>query len=500
LKSVVIVTAAWGLINTLVRRLAGENLAMDDPKLNVFAQTWQFGYLPENPPLFEWILHSVQLLTGPNLASFQILKYTLLIVFAGFLYSSAKRVTGTEKWAALTVWSSILLYQIGWNYHLTLSHSLALIAMTTMSLWAGFRLIERRTITDYAIFGLACGLGLLSKYNFGGFLFVFLFAAGLDPRLRTAMLDVRLLLSFSIAALLFTPHLIWLIGNIEFTWEITSRKLGLEGPYLTRVFDGLQSSFIAILSFFLPFLLFVAAIAPRAFKISLQEEMPFERLCRRSLPISLTLIISGVVIFGIANVSERYVIPFLIPGFLWMMARVKRAISDGPREKAWMSSIIGFAAIVVVLRVVNVGAAGPPFCERCDRWIPYAALQTAIADNGLDLDGIYVGYEENTAGNLRRFLPDASIRAGNMLFYNPVHENNEMRACYFVWSEELLGQPVEDHYRYIAESPQTINVDAIWHHPMRESGWRHTHWGISPVPLDSPFYAEWCLPGWLGER
>lgn len=500
LRSVIFVAVAWGLVNALIRLIAGVNLAMDDPKLNVFAQTWQFGYLPENPPLFEWILRSVQLMTGPNLAGFLIVKYALLVVFAGFLFLAAKRVTGNGKWAALTVWSSILLYQFGWNYHLTLSHSLTLIATTSIALWAGFRVIERRKISDYALFGLVCGLGLLSKYNFGGFLVVFLCAAGLDARFRPAVFNVRLLLSFAIAALLFAPHLIWLIDNMEFTREIASRKLGLDGPHFERVLAGLQSSFIAILSFFLPFLLFVAAIAPRAFTISLQNETPYEALCRRSLPMGLTLIIAGVLVFGIAVVSERYVIPFLIPGFIWMMARVMRAIADSPGEKVWIGSTIGFAAIVVVFRIVNVGAAGAPFCDRCDRWIPYAELRTAIIENGLDLNGIYVGYEENTAGNLRRLLPGATIRAGNLLFYNPVDENNDERACYFVWSEEILGQRVEEHYRYIAEDPLTIHVDAAWHHPLRRPGWRRTRWGISPVPVESPFYAEWCLPGWLGER
>ncbi|MEZ5917693.1 MAG: hypothetical protein R3C40_09060 [Parvularculaceae bacterium] len=41
----------------------------------MLTQSWRGGYLPENPPLFEWMLIAVQGLAGPALAGFLVVKY-----------------------------------------------------------------------------------------------------------------------------------------------------------------------------------------------------------------------------------------------------------------------------------------------------------------------------------------------------------------------------------------------------------------------------------------
>lgn len=103
LPGVLAITALWGAANAVVRLFAGTRLAFDDGKVNLFTQTFQWGYLPDNPPLYEWTLSLVQLVTGPTLVSLLIAKYGLLLVTAGFTYLSARRILGSETWAAMTV-------------------------------------------------------------------------------------------------------------------------------------------------------------------------------------------------------------------------------------------------------------------------------------------------------------------------------------------------------------------------------------------------------------
>ena len=102
---------------------------------------------------------------------------------------------------------------------------------------------------------------------------------------------------------------------------------------------------------------------------------------------------------------------------------------------------------------------------------------------------IYVGYEEYTAGNVRRLLPAASVRSYNLPFYNPI---KEQKLCYFVWSEELIGISIPDHLTHITEQEETIHVKGEWRHLFRERGWRITEWGISPIGENSSLYKNWC--------
>ena len=72
----------------------------------------------KQPPLYEWMLWSVQRVTGPTLPSFLLFKYGLLTATFGFLYLVAKRIFTDQRWAAtLAALSPLMLYQIGWNLH-----------------------------------------------------------------------------------------------------------------------------------------------------------------------------------------------------------------------------------------------------------------------------------------------------------------------------------------------------------------------------------------------
>ena len=267
-------------------------------------------------------------------------------------------------------------------------------------------------------------------------------------------------------------------------------KLWLDGSQWERVGEGLGDALVAILSFYVPFLIIVAIIARKAFTRAAIVSDPILQLCRRSIIVSVVVIFGAVLFLGVSNVTERYVVPFFLPGFFWLMARVRVAVAE-KGDGVWVKTLIGAVAVMAVLRVVNVGWAGPPVCDECWRWIPYDALEAVIEEEGFDEDGIYIAYEENTAGNLRRLLPQADVRSMNLLFFNMIDTRAD-RACYFVWSEELLGQPVQAPFKAISEAPGTRIVDAPWRHPIRQNGWRSTQWGISPVPEADPFYDNFC--------
>jgi hypothetical protein len=69
LWGVVAIGLAYGLVYTSMRLAISHNLPQDDVTANILAQTLEPGYVVRQPPLLEWLLWSVQRLTGPTLLS-----------------------------------------------------------------------------------------------------------------------------------------------------------------------------------------------------------------------------------------------------------------------------------------------------------------------------------------------------------------------------------------------------------------------------------------------
>jgi 4-amino-4-deoxy-L-arabinose transferase-like glycosyltransferase len=69
--------------------LLSPTLGIDDVQEAMFAQTWELGYDPEQPPLYTWLLLAVFKLVGVNLFGLTLLRYACM--FFTFLYSLPER-------------------------------------------------------------------------------------------------------------------------------------------------------------------------------------------------------------------------------------------------------------------------------------------------------------------------------------------------------------------------------------------------------------------------
>ena len=162
LMIVIGVGLCYGLAYSALRLSLSDNLPQDDVTSNVLTQTLQIGYVPRQPPLYEWLLWLVQILTGPTLPSFLIIKYGLLTATLAFLYLAATRMFREKSFAVIAGLSPFLLYQFAWNLHEGVTHSMVLICAVAASLWAFMRIAESGRVQDYLLFGLIAGLGLIS--------------------------------------------------------------------------------------------------------------------------------------------------------------------------------------------------------------------------------------------------------------------------------------------------------------------------------------------------
>ena len=520
LRGTLIVAVFYAAANAAIRLTGGTRLAMDDAKTNLFTQAWRWGYQADNPPLYEWLVKGLHVVTGGGLASFLVLNAACLVATAGLTHLAVRRFAG-EGAAFGTACGLVLLYQVGWNYHQAFTHSALLLAMVCAGMWAGLRLMQRGRPSDYALFGTVLGLGMLSKYNFALFAGGFALAALTTGQGRRALASPWVLVTLGIAGLIVLPHGLWLAGRADAYAASLPDTLATEAGRLA----GLGSLSVAVASFFLPWAIVYGWLGRRSVpplrggtaisdgeggepQVQASEQAapstplaaarrsprrrgdraPAAMLLLRTSFAGTAVIVLGIFTFGIGAVSERYVIPILLPAYAGLAASLLAARPGTLRP--YLLASLALALLFSSVRLAGFVRPGPPFCDDCRAFVPYEALTRTLEDT-VPPDAVLLAREENTAGNLVHAFPRARVTSLNLLTrFNPATPADADRPCHYVWSEDTVGGvPLHPVFAFAYDDPRTVFVDAAWPGRLGEAG-RRTVWGITP--LEGPLYARFC--------
>ena len=482
--------ALYALLHAGAARLAGPTLALDDAKLNVVAQSFQRGYLPANPPLFEWLLILAQHVAGPGALGFALVKTTFFAAAGGFAYLAAKELLPNRLWAALCALSLLLLFQFGWNYHQAFTHTTALIAATAFFWFALARLLRAGSMRDYALLGVALGVGLMAKYSFAGAVLAAFAALALQREGRRALANPRLLLSLAIAALLLAPHASWVaVNNAGLAEGMTTRLTegGVE-PHWRRAAQGVPSALGVMIAFFLPLGLVATALLRRTLPDLASAPSPGLRLARDATLIGAAGLLAAVVIVGMGRMEDRYVIPFLYPAVFVIAAALMRAPGERANATILAFCAASFAVFCLGFKLATVLRPGPPFCDSCRQFVVFEPLRDALVSRGFAGEGTLVGFDETTAGNLRRLFPQARILAWSLPAYAPPQAPSGA-PCFFVWSLDLGPAPPETLLAGIGEA-QAARVESLTRPLARER--RRTEWTVAAIEPDGPIYDQIC--------
>ena len=516
LRGVIIFFVIYGCVHGVITRLPGPTLALDDVKLAVTTQSWQWGYLPNNPPLYDWLLIATQSVFGPSLLASIVLKYTLMLIAAVVTFFAAREVTGKDVPAGLSAFSLLAFAQIAWNFHETFTHSLAVIVTTLVFCYAVFRLIRAPSLANYAMCGLAIGLGLLSKYSFALVAVCFLLAAIIRPAPRRIVLDWRSLVALAIAAVIVWPHGLWLAdqgasradvlsGVVSSANSVTPQSVDAElGAQITsHLMAGANASW-AVFSFLAPLACFVLLSFPASRKLysfsaeALKSEAVI--LVRNAVAIGIILVILGAGLIGGEAVQERYVtalflpVVFLLAGFI---AQIPPFPSPMPIPISIPVQIARYTAIIFLIvvsvaavRTIKAVSPGEPFCHSCRQWTPYEPLARALHDEGFSA-GTLVGYSDQTAGNLRRLIADARVISSHMPAYTP--PGDRVTPCYFIWSSELSAA-LDPSLSKILSTLSISIVEAEWKKPFTQEVWRKTSWSFVRLDDNEALARSMCKP------
>lgn len=486
---------AYSLVHSGFRLLASSSLGEEDPLVDLAVQQLRLGYVAPRPPLYEWLMWAVQRLTGPGIAGFLVVKYGALIATAGFLYAAAMRVHGERVWAFLTVESLALIYQIAWRYHEGFAHEIPTMVAVAATVWAAMRLADTGRLADYALLGLAVGLGLLSSLLYWAFLVALLAAALLQPAIRARLARPGVLLTLVVALVLASPYLYWLAtqgGPLQGLAHYSANPLNNVGK-------GLLDAVRGPLFYLAPLVVIVPVMFPGASRIALADfgrrpdtgpKPDLAQLVLHQALAGAALTVVGAVALGTAGYAMHQLMPLYLASVIWLMDVARRACAHDARPRLRFAR---FAAAVAVLalsvRLANMFVLDP-VCKLCRWGIPYDGLAAALVERGLPRspDGAIVAVDAETGGNLRARLPNGPhVYLAGVPGLATGRETLAPRPAAYVWRARPEDEAAAANLlpallpsdRGVADAAL---VSVPWHHLWRKTGYRSSQWHVLVVP------------------
>jgi hypothetical protein len=484
-RGVFVFWICFGFAHAILRLNISRALSLDDSRASELVQEFALGYQERQPPLYEWLLWCVQRLFGPEIESHLVVRYTLIAAIGLACYGAVRAALKDERWAAAASISLAMSYPVGWSFHEWATQTILLCVACFATLHAAINWLEKPSARTALWLGAAIGLGLMSKFSYPLMLGGLAIACLSMEELRHRLADKRLLLSLAVALLMCAPYLYWLTqvhGNVIHAVEHT--MITQEKSHWLRALIGLAKLIKSLLLFLLPWLAFVAAIAPRAFgfgRPSTRAGMA-ERLTLRAMIAAAILVTIGVVAIGATNIAERYMHAVLMIAPVYVFARIARFDPNGLtlRPLATVSLIVAFA----VLGIRVLATTDTIFAKRADRLsqVPFHGLALALEGRGIERSTV-VTPDVRDAGNLRSFLPHLRVIAlDSFRKKNPPQRRGNDGACWLIYNG--LHQGEEE--RALALHPRDLQRIEVNPPASGFGAPRHGLWFLGKLDPDSP--------------
>ncbi len=389
-------------LQVVLRLWASPFLELDEAALMMSARDFRAGYGGQLP-LYEWIQTAAFRLGGASLATILVTKNLCLWATYALVFH-AIRLFVPDRRAIVATLSLLLIPEISWEAQRTLSHSVGMILMTAATFAALARVFAFGHRRDYALLGVAIGLGGLSKFNYWVILAGLAITIVALPDLRRAIRPRLLALSAGIAALILALPLHWLITNTDRSLA-ASRKFGqdttrIDGPaWLNALIESLDA-----IAAGLALLLLVLAIlrwrAGRSRKIpSLPEPAErFRRLLLCAGLIGLAVMTVAMVATGATRVTPRWLVPMFMALAPALTLSALRA--DDGRAARWGLAVASVLALIILVAIPASRILTPSNIS-----IDFAALHRALAPYGPEAS--YVLPRSHALGNLLSVAPEA---------------------------------------------------------------------------------------------
>jgi len=437
-------------LHVVLRLVASPALELDEAEQVVHTQWLLPGYGPE-PPLYTWLQILFIKIFGLNILALSLLKNPLLFSSYIFLFLGARIITRNESLAAIAALSLLFIPQISWGAQRDLTNSVLLIASCSAFFYTSIRLVEKQTLLNYFLLGLALGAGLLSKHNFSLFVAALIISFISSAQGQKAMCKPHILLTALVAAFMVSPYVLWAVSHID---PATSslHKLHFQGWSATPA--ALVKLTVSLASALVPVILVYALFFPQIFRQSPQST-PTEHYSislRRFFLLLIAFLLIMAVFFHVTKWKSRWLAPLFILLPVWFVNRMTwRELT-----KRRMVSFIKISALVSMVILVVMGLR--TLASRYTGFVsdlnyPSSAVATAIKKLGFSR-GIIVTDRQVIAGDMRIQFPQTLVLCPSLrgVPYQPTVKKVDVVA---LWQAEGKRSIPGALRRYLKE---TLNV------------------------------------------
>lgn len=446
-----------------MRLAISPTLTIDDARANELTQTLSIGYQIRQPPLYEWLLWCSQQLLGTGLPSHLLVRYSLVALFGIATFGAVRAAVKDDRWAAAASLSLVFSYPVGWTFHEWGTQTLLLCIACMLTVQAVLTFLERPGFGSAAFVGLALTLGFYAKFSYPLFLAALVLALLSMPDTRRKLADLRLLISLAILAVLFSPYVLWVVSvQGDVVTDISTHLAATTQSHAMRAVRGLGRLALGIPTHLLPWLLFVALLAPAAFLPAPAGTSPAsvaERLALRAMIFAVLLAAIGIIAVGATRIGARYMHPLLIIAPIYVFARIVRI---SPRQDyLHRFGVVAVAAAIVIFGIRFIGATDNPITRKLDRnlLLPFEGLSEALNSRGIT-EGTIVTPDVREAGNLRAFIPELRVIAADSLRVGrPPRRDSDERSCVLLWAAWQNGR-VKDVLEKETLTVGEINIPA----------------------------------------
>ncbi|MDR0479975.1 MAG: glycosyltransferase family 39 protein, partial [Burkholderiaceae bacterium] len=214
----------------VIRVAISPALKWDEAEQVLWAQHLRWGY-GEQPPLYTWLQWCLLQAFGPCVLALALLKYALVALTCALMWLAGRELIGPRGawWSAVSL---MLLPAFGWSSINDQTHTVLVTAMTCGTWWLLLRIVRREgrgCQREFVALGLACGCGMLAKYNFAPMLAALIVALASVRETRRALFGRGWWWAALIGALLVAPHGVWLLSHWHKATAITFQKMDIAG-------------------------------------------------------------------------------------------------------------------------------------------------------------------------------------------------------------------------------------------------------------------------------
>ena len=409
LRWLLFILAAGTLYRALALHWSGLNLYVDEAQYWYWAQALDWGYYSKPPVIAALIAATTSLLGDGELA----IKSGALIVYpltTLALHALARRLFD----ARIAFWTALSFFTLpGVAFSsLIISTDVPLFLCWSCALYALHRAANEDDWRWWLLLGVACGIGLLTKYTMGIFAVSTLLWFALTPSLRGLFSRPGPYLSAAVAALIFAPNLWWNHANGWPTFQHTADISNLEtGPGLH--WDELQE-----------FLSGQAAImGPVLFLALLALITRIRHWCRNPTSVFLAcftlpflLVISAQALLGRANAN--WAAMTYAAGTLWVVSWLLQANRRGIVITAFIINLVAMVAAYHYHAIAH--ATGRELTRKTDyykRVQGWDVLGAKVAERLQENPGtLLLSNERDTISELAYYARPASADA---VWWNP---------------------------------------------------------------------------------